>query len=356
MSSALAAPLSAPARFGTQKLRVVEVEAPFLPCWCDAFLDEEDFFASRLWFDTLLAHARPLGSKLVLAVDEAAGILLPLMRGPGGMSSLSTPYTLDWRPLGPGAAREAGLGLAAARRWDAPLRLDALDPGEPGTAALLQGARDGGLQVLPFRHFGNWRDVLPPGVTWEAWLEGRPGALRTTIRRKATSRVTFEIVDRPGPALEAGIAAFEAVRAASWKPAEPAPALDAALMRTAAPLGILRLGILRRSADGWPIAAQYWLLDAPGGRRRATLPKLHHVEAAREHSPGTVLTARMMEHLLTEDAVREVDFGRGDDPYKKLWVATRRQREGAVLASMRHPAGLLALARATASRLRRSFA
>ncbi|WP_207537000.1 GNAT family N-acetyltransferase [Sabulicella rubraurantiaca] len=356
MSSVLAAPLPAPAPSSTRKLRVVEVESPFLPCWCDAFLDEEDIFASRLWFDTLLAHARPLGTKLVLAVDEAAGILLPLMRGAGGLSSLSTPYTLDWRPLGPGAAREAGLDLAGARRWSAPLRLDALDPKEPGTASLLQGAREGGLLVLPYRHFGNWHDVLPPGITWDAWLETRPGNLRTTIRRKSTSRVVFEFVDRPGPSLEAGIAAFEAVRAVSWKPAEPAPGLDAALMRAAAPLGALRLGILRRSADGWPIAAQYWLLDAPGGRRRATLPKLHHAEAAREHSPGTVLTARMMEHLLTEDGVREVDFGRGDDAYKQLWVGTRRQREGAVLASARHPAGLLALARATASRLRRSFA
>ena len=50
----------------------------------------------------------------------------------------------------------------------------------------------------------------------------------------------------PGPALEAAIAAYEAVRAASWKPHEPFPNFDAQLMRALAAAGALRLGVLLR--------------------------------------------------------------------------------------------------------------
>jgi CelD/BcsL family acetyltransferase involved in cellulose biosynthesis len=169
--------------------------------------------------------------------------------------------------------------------------------------------------------------------------------LRTTITRKlarAARGLRFDLIDAPGPELETGIAAYETVRAASWKPHEPFPAFDAALLRAAAGAGVLRLGVLRQATDSQPVAAQYWVLD--DGGRRATVLKLAHAEAARAASPGTVLTAMMILHLL-ERGVQELDFGRGDDDYKRLWVGSRRQRIGLVLADPLHPAGLLAIAR-----------
>ena len=60
----------------------------------------------------------------------------------------------------------------------------------------------------------------------------------------------------------------------------------------------------------------------------------------RDLSPGTVLTALMMAGILDgDDAVHEVDFGRGDDPYKRLWAGRRRQRVGLVIADPRRPRG-----------------
>ena len=76
----------------------------------------------------------------------------------------------------------------------------------------------------------------------------------------------------------------------------------------------------------------------------ATVLKLAHDDAWRALSPGTVLTAHMIRGLLGEQ-VTELDFGRGDDPYKQLWANRRRQRIGVLLADPRQPRGLAALLR-----------
>jgi len=58
-----------------------------------------------------------------------------------------------------------------------------------------------------------------------------------------------------------------------------------------------------------------------------------------------------------EFAARGVDddFGRGDDPYKRLWAGQRRQRIGVVLANPRHPRGLAFLGRHALGRVRQAF-
>jgi CelD/BcsL family acetyltransferase involved in cellulose biosynthesis len=66
-----------------------------------------------------------------------------------------------------------------------------------------------------------------------------------------------------------------------------------------------------------------------------------------------VLTALMIRRLIEEDGVRVLDFGRGDDPYKRLWVGSRRQRIGLVLADPLSPLGLAALGRQWAGALLR---
>lgn len=336
-----------------------------LPRWCDRFLETQeagDLFATRLWFDTLVGHALAPAARPVLGLCGRPGaVLLPLLapRPGAGLASLTGPYSLAWRPLpAPGAdaaaVRAAGRDLARLLLRGPPLLLEALDPEDPSLAPLLSGLRAGGILPLRYDHFGNWHEALPPGTGWDAYLAGRPAALRTTIRRKLARcerEMTFERVATPGPALAAGIAAYEAVRAASWKPEEPFPDFDAALLHAAAGAGLLRLGLLRRRGDGAPVAAQYWVIDRGGAR--ATILKLSHVEAERAASPGTALTALMIRGLLDEDGVTQLDFGRGDDPYKRLWVGRRRQRIGTVLADPLHPAGLAAIARQAAGALRR---
>jgi hypothetical protein len=341
---------------------------PVLPAWADALLDSPEtgeFFATRLWYETLIGHALPEGAAPLFAADPDRTVLLPLLRRAGRLSSLTGVYSLAWRPLTasgatPGRIAAAGRALARVLRGGRPVTLELIDPEEPVLAPLLAGLRAGRMLAAPFAQAGNWYETLGEGEGWEAYLAARDPALRNTITRKlarAERAFRFVVADAPGPTLEAAIAAYEAVRAVSWKPHEPAPGLDAALLRAAAPAGLAQVGVLHRRQDDRAVAAQYWILDhapeAAGALRRATVLKLAHDEAARAASPGTVLTALMIRRLLGQDGVRVLDFGRGDDPYKRLWVGSRRQRIGLVLADPLSPPGLAALGRQWAGSLLR---
>jgi len=331
------------------RARLVPLAGGSLPAWCDRFLappGSHDIFASRFWYETMLTHALPRGAQAVLALcGREESLMVPLLQA-GRWGALVSPYSLEWHPLvatGHDAAQlhAAGRGFARLLRGQPPMRLDTLDADAPGLADMLEGLRSAGIAVRRYRHFGNWRQALAGG--WDDYFEARPAALRNTISRKlrrAERRLRLDLVTAPGAALEAAISAYVAVRARSWKPEEPFPDFDAALLRAAAPRGLLRMGVLRRE-DGAPVAAQYWLLS--GGR--AALLKLAHDEASRADSPGTVLTALMIRHMVVRDQVSELDFGRGDDPYKRLWADERRQRIGVTLSDRWHPAGLMEWAR-----------
>lgn len=119
------------------------------------------------------------------------------------------------------------------------------------------------------------------------------------------------------------------------------------MMRAAAGRGVLRLGLLR--SQGRAVAAQIWIVM----NGTAAVLKLAHDEAAKSLSPGTVLTALMIRDLLDHEHVAELDFGRGDDPYKRLWTGRRRQRIGIELIDPLRPAGFFGLARHVLGRARR---
>jgi hypothetical protein len=253
------------------------------------------------------------------------------------LSALTTPYTCLWQALWAQGADPLAIGQVFARLCRArPVRLDALDRAAPAWAGFL-----GGVRGLPFDHFGNW--VFPDaGMGWEAYLAGRPGALREAVRRRTRKLMQagadFRVVDK-ADGLEAGIDAYEAMHAKSWKAAEPFPDFNGVLMRACAEDGSLRLGVL--SLDGQALAAQFWVVfDGT-----AIMLKIAHDSAADAWSPGTVLTGLMIRHVLTQDGVGSLDFGRGDDAYKQLWMSARRQRSGLMLVNPWRPPGAWEMAR-----------
>jgi CelD/BcsL family acetyltransferase involved in cellulose biosynthesis len=315
------------------------------------------FQSSPAWWRCIQGAAVPPGARPLYLV--AAGCVVPLLRHAaggrheaGGLTSLQSPYTLLWQPVGPADApwRQVGRDVARAARGTPVLRLDALDADWPGLAAFLAGLRAGGRVVQRFAHFGNWHDSLPPGG-WPAYLACRPGALRETIRRKSARlgrdpalRITLA---RGVAEVPAALAAYREVYGLSWKQPEPYPAFDACLLQAAALRGLLRLGVLWHGPA--PIAAQYWLVE----RGTATMLKLAHDERHKPLSPGTVLTAWMIRSMIEQDAIQALDFGRGDDLYKRDWVARRRQRIGVLAADPLHWRGVATIARHAVGTLRR---
>jgi CelD/BcsL family acetyltransferase involved in cellulose biosynthesis len=313
------------------------------------------FFSTRAWWDVVLAHAIPAGARarlLLIRRDGEAKALFPMLLDPpnGGLRALTTAYTCLYEPLiVPDRADRSIIFATFARfcRSFATTRLDALDQAVAADIAL--GARASGLAVARFDHFGNWHEDVA-GLDWANWLARRPGAPRETIRRRTRrgerlAGARFELFDNKND-LASGITAFETVYGRSWKEPEPYPSFNPAQIRAAAFLGLARLGVWW--IDATPAAAQFWIVE----QGRATVLKLAHDEAFKVHSPGTVLTAWMIRHMIEQEHVTELDFGRGDDAYKQSWVACRRQRTGLLLINPRHPRGMIELTRHAMGRIK----
>jgi CelD/BcsL family acetyltransferase involved in cellulose biosynthesis len=311
----------------------------------------QDFAFGAAWFRNLIAHGLPPEATPCFAVlcrgSEPVAIVPLRQERRGGLGSLTNCYTCVYAPLIAGDApvvetarllgRELGRFCAA---WPS-VRLDALPQEWPGLDAFVAGVGEAGLRVRRFAGFGNWQEALH-GRSWSAYLAARPGKLRELLRRKSrpaapSGRIEFEIM-RDSAGASRAVAAFEAVYARSWKPEEPHPRFNAGLIGEAARHGALRLAVA--SHAGLDIAAQLWVV----ANGRATVMKLAHDDAHAALSPGTLLTARVIEELIG-DGVETIDFGRGDDPYKRMWAGERRQRIGLLLLNPRRLRGLATLAR-----------
>src|SRR5690606_16979754 len=89
--------------------------------------------------------------------------------------------------------------------------------------------------------------------------------------------------------------------------------------------GRLRLGIALGKTgefDGQAIAAQMWTVEGDA----AFIHKLAHRETAKPISPGSVLSAALFRHVIDNDRVSLIDFGTGDDAYKRDWMERVRPR------------------------------
>lgn len=328
------------------------------------------FYLSRPWFRNLAATALAPGETLRLYGVEKEGraeaLLVARIGGAGGgaaesrtLSGFTTAYTILFAPLvrdpaRPGPALAALAAALAAERpaWTC-VHLDCLDRDAPAFAALADALRGAGFLVHRYFHFGNAYQSVEAG--YEAYLKSLPGLTRSNIKRGAKRLAkdhdsVLEIVTG-ADGLDRGLAAYEAIYAASWKEPEPFPDFTAGLARACAEAGSLRLGLLH--VDGRPAAAQLWIVAAG----QATIYKLAYDEAFKRFSVGTILTDHVLRHVIDLDGVREVDFGRGDDPYKSTWLAERRERWGVMAFNPRTARGAVgALRHMLAPALKRRLA
>lgn len=270
------------------------------------------------WWQGLAEHC---GLEPMLAVAQSGEDIsvLPLAGQGQHLNALANWYTFRFRPLIGG--NEALLTDLARGLADKATRITLSGvPDEDGSASRLETAfRAAGWLVR--REACDTNHVLPVlGRGYESYIAARPGKLRTTLKRKSGKVATQILTCFDAKAW----ADYENIYAESWKPEEGSPAFLRAFAEVEGAAGRLRLGIARPADDaqGPAIAAQMWTVE--GGT--AFIHKLAHRESAKPLSPGSILSAALFRHVIDIDKVDLVDFGTGDDPYKRDWMEARRTR------------------------------
>ena len=308
-----------------------------------------DLFQSGAWFAHLLAHGFEQPPEH-FPLPLAPGVCLHLMQQAPreALSSLSNYYSCLYGPQGDVRAVSSAQWVDAAKAMrqlpgGAVVRLQPLDAAAEWLPQMEAGLRAAGYRTDRFFSFGNWYQPVPQGG-FEAYWPARPSALRHSVERgrRRLSKAgdwRIDIHSHVSDALENAIAAFEAVYARSWKTPEPCPAFMPGLMRLAATMGWLRLGVLW--LNGEPLAAQLWLVC----EGKANIYKLAYVQGFEKLSAGSVLTTELMRHTMDVDGVTEVDYLSGDDAYKADWMALRRERVGLVAFDRLSVRGVAAAAR-----------
>lgn len=306
----------------------------------DIFCKAGSAEASWEWFATMAEAALDPNQTIeivaLLDADECCKAALSLISRGGELRAATSAYTTEFRPLGdPESAFQLGLVLGKQVHK---LQLDSLDINEPATDALIKGLQAGGLTLAKYRQFANWYGEI---TGLEEFWKGKSSRLRSLVRRKSSQlekagRLCFEEIDLREDCSR-GVDLYENLYAKSWKAHEKHPLFAPTLLRRLGAIGVARLGIAY--IDSEPAAAQIWLIHSP----RATIFKLAHDRAFEKHSPGTLLTKWLLEQFVKKDGIRLVDFGRGDDAYKKEWLGERQFRHGLIAADPWSMVGLVSL-------------
>ncbi len=302
-------------------------------------------FVRNAWFDRL--HAFCFNTFAAVTIDGRAADAHCRLRlvesAPGSFSALANWYSFQWLPQLSGAddtARAAAMTAAFRAARSRAYRLN-LSPvpvadgqGDMIASALRRAGWTIGTAVVSRNH---WLET--DGRTFADWWAERPGRLRSTVQRKGKKGIVSCTIETAFT--DARWNDYEAVYAASWKSAEGSPEFLRDWARAAADEGSLRLGIARIGEQA--VAAQFWTFDAG----TAHIHKLAQIsdDTIESHSPGTLLSHAMFAHAFDVDRATRIDFGTGDDGYKRDWMEQSADLVTIVAVDLRQPRGWWSLAR-----------
>ena len=276
--------------------------------------DAQPSLFSRLeWFRLIHDHCPPRGTLAVLRARDGARNAWLFLTVEGRTAGAYTAwYSLRFDAQG---SRDGDVmtSLAGAVRASGIARVALAPVANPGP--LRRAFKRAGWLVFSIPRTGNWR-IATEGMDFEAYWAARPAQLRNTAKRRGkTAGLDIELYDRFDARAWAD---YESVYRASWKPEEGSFPFLRALAEQEGAAGTLRMGVARK--NGRPVAVQLWLIE----NGEAVIHKLAYAEEAKAMSPGTLLGMAMFRRALDTDRVRLIDYGTGDDAYKKDWMAERR--------------------------------
>lgn len=312
--------------------------------------DQKSLFDRLDWLSQLHALCLPGNQPLIVrsAENEAQAWMFLMKKGLGSHAALANWYNFTYRPIFTGDFDEVTkLALLASIAKKIKSHSHHVEispvPEEDSAASLTERAfKQAGWVVFKSKADDN-HILSVNGRTFDQYWAERPGQLRNTVRRKAKKnivsiRVETEFSDEHW-------ADYLDVYAKSWKPEEGNPDFLKNLAGQEAAAGCLRLGLAY--IDGVPVAAQFWTVE----NGEALIHKLAHVEDATKSSPGTLLSVAMFQHAIDVDGVKLIDFGTGNDPYKREWMEDVRTRYRLDMYWPNNPLSWLSILRHTISAL-----
>ncbi len=190
-----------------------------------------------------------------------------------------------------------------------------------------------GFKGFIYQHSVNWyeTDIRSLADYWQR----RPSQLKNTLKRKQ------DLMQKDGSfstriyssgstgLLMQALIDYHQVYYHSWKRSEPTPGFIDSICQYSWHTNALRIGVVY--CNNQPIAAQIWFVY---GQTAAIFKLAYHKDYTR-FSPGTVLMAALLEHLICHDKVTTVDFLTGNDDYKKDWMSARQPLYGLQLCNRR---------------------
>jgi CelD/BcsL family acetyltransferase involved in cellulose biosynthesis len=335
--------------------------------WAEA-AGSRDFLSGLTWLRAFFALELEADARPRLYCAEVGGepvALLPMQtpaaragsafrhrRRFGPTLSAATSFqTCTFSPILCADTARAAEGLRACldhiarreRHWSW-IDFNALDPDAPWFGALIAAARAAGYAVRAYPHFPNRFERYAHTDLASCLAERAPedrkqfqNYERKWRKLQRESGAVFRFVGSPADDIDRAVGAYEAVHARSWKAPDRSPEFVPRILREAFAAGVLRMGILE--AEGRPVAVEVGIAR-PGG---VTMLKTAYDEALRERSVGAVVILRTIEQLIAGGGIREIDFGRDDEPYKRLWMPQCRFRQGVAAFDPRQPGGLYGL-------------
>lgn len=281
-----------------------------------------DFFNRLHWFEILRTHCFADTPLLIAQAEEGdARAILVLAQCEGRLVALANWYSFSFAPMFINAdtpdVRERLLTRIARDLRRA-----------HGCVSLYPVLNDAGMASLIVRSFraAGWiahaRDAAHNHLLritdrdFDAYWAARPGQLRKKVRKKGKSPdLSYHVHDSVTDELWRD---YLVTYAASWKKREPHPLLMRALADDAAARGALRLAFLRQ--DGRAIATQLWTIEGDV----ALVHKIAHDQHCDALSPGTLLAHHMFRRAFEQETVGIIDYGTGDNAYKREWMDEER--------------------------------
>ncbi len=319
----------------------------------------QSFFFSKEWFRIILDTAGlPVERARIYVAETAACVAAILIvrerehAGPLKTHVVTSPSRgLDAYLHGPlldAEHGEAGLDAIVGEMLRAAppvhvFRFECLDPQSRECQTLLAALRRRHLLVRTFDDTFVLYSEDVGGLTFDEYLLRRTPEMRDFLARQVdavmgTGRGRFAFV-AGGAEFAAALVDYWLVDLKSWKSPEPYPDCGAKLIATALRAGSVRLGLLY--VDGEAAAAQIWIVSAG----RATLWRARFKSKFAMLSVGAVATFEMIRHIMATDRPRVLEFGPGNDPGRREWLARRHERIGCTVFNLRTAKGLAVFAR-----------